>query len=380
MNLVDILEQLAEGLALMGDRLPKIIADPRAYPRETMVFALILSVALVTITLLVFALAGLARARAERVRLGVRRRPQPALRRALVWSGSLVVACGIAGVLPMWSVTSGTCAACHATHAAIASWRAGAHARVGCYGCHAPEGVFGAWQAGAQGVASLLSDAPRQPASDAQCIRCHGAIAEGVLEARGIRVRHREVIDAGGACLACHPGVGHEASAVATLAAPVSQSVVVRPVMSRCLHCHDGATAAAECGSCHVGGKPSDSVSTRIQMGVTPAPVTCEGCHSAKTERSCVACHGLVLPHPTSFLGEHAGVSYSDPSLCAKCHETARAIRQDACACHADANLHGTYSRWFPIHGVAASANGRGGCRCHSAAFCGFCHRTDPFL
>jgi len=76
-------------------------------------------------------------------------------------------------------------------------------------------------------------------------------------------------------------------------------------------------------------------------------------------------------------MGKHAGLSYKSPALCAKCHEQASA--RLACGCHQDANLHGTYSEWFPLHGPMAQNNGPGGCRCHKPSFCAFCHDRPVF-
>lgn len=376
---IGILERLGAGFALLGDRLPKILADPRAYPRETMVLALIVAVTLLIIALVVVTAMGVVRDSAERARLRVRRRPGLTRRRLFIGSALVLLVLALMALLPSWSATSPACGACHATRAGIAAWREDVHASVGCFGCHAQPGVFGAWQASAAGFASLISERPRPPVSDGTCIRCHAAITRGSLESNGIRVRHSDIIESGGTCLSCHAGVGHATGVDETRTVASRTVAIVRPVMSRCLHCHDGSVADAECVTCHINGKPSDSDETRVPMGVTAAPVTCKGCHSARTDRSCVECHGLVLPHPPAFAGQHAGVSYSDPALCAKCHETAKPTRQDACACHDVVNLHGTYSQWFPVHGSAAAANGRGGCRCHAVTFCGFCHESDPY-
>jgi hypothetical protein len=50
----------------------------------------------------------------------------------------------------------------------------------------------------------------------------------------------------------------------------------------------------------------------------------------------------------------------------------------DNCACHGEGETHGPYALWFEQHGLAAQTNWPGGCRCHDAAFCGFCHQTTP--
>jgi hypothetical protein len=96
-----------------------------------------------------------------------------------------------------------------------------------------------------------------------------------------------------------------------------------------------------------------------------------------ETEQRCIECHGLELPHPVDFMSRHAGLSFRDPGLCSRCHETAQTT--DACACHQAGEMHGEYSDWFPRHGPQAQTNWPGGCNCHDVGFCAQCHETSPF-
>lgn len=379
-GLTEVWERAARGLALMAERLPAILADPRAFPRETMIVALIAAVALVVTVLLAIVVYGWLADRVVRARLGVRRRRAATIGNVVLFAGTALLLLLIVASAPLIPGAGDACGACHAVGSAVDSWRAGSHASVSCYSCHARSGAAGAIEASVRGLGAVFGAGSRIPANDAECLGCHEAGISGVIESGGVRVRHADITDAGVSCFACHAGVGH-ASRVTSEPAKASQEepvVIVRSVMSRCLLCHDGEKAPARCETCHVGRKPSDSSSVDGPRGDTAAPPRCDACHSPAVQQGCVDCHGLVLPHPVEFMPQHAAQSFEAPSLCAKCHEGASAA--EGCACHdADTNLHGTYSRWFPLHGPAAASTGQGGCRCHQPSFCGFCHEEDPF-
>lgn len=149
--------------------------------------------------------------------------------------------------------------------------------------------------------------------------------------------------------------------------------------MSRCTPCHDGRTAPERCETCHVSGPLDESKTPKRATAISTAG--CTGCHEAKTAQRCIACHGLELPHPPTFMRSHAALSYANPALCAKCHETASA--ETGCRCHSiDINIHGTYEEWFPVHGSRARSSGPGGCMCHNDnefIVCAACHERFPW-
>ena len=210
------------------------------------------------------------------------------------------------------------------------------------------------------------AESSQVPVFQERCLRCHEDVAEGVT-AGEVRMRHSDVIEAGYACLECHENAGHTLMEREPL--PVTRSR-----MATCLGCHDGVTATSTCTSCHLE-RPSDTSAT-APGGTALAAITCRGCHSAETDRACIDCHGLELPHPVEFRGQHAGVSWRDPQLCVRCHDVARP--GNGCDCHDDVNVHGTYNEWFPRHGPAARTMWPGGCRCHAESFCLVCHEAMP--
>lgn len=373
MSAQEFFDRLARGYQGLSERVPRVLEDPRAYPRETMLLAVIAAVLLLFVVLLVIIAADVVRAGRSRRRLRVRRRPVAAVLTALSVAGVLGVVVLAIALAPGLRVVAPACGLCHEVETAVTSWRAGPHAVAPCYGCHAPAGMLGALEASTRGAGALVSEAQRPPATGERCLGCHDDLADGTKKTQDLFVRHKEIIEAGGECLSCHPGVGHDESG-----GDATDDVGPDPteLMSRCLLCHDDDTASAECATCHRTA-PLDQASDPAYPGTTPIRVTCKGCHQSAVEARCTACHGIEMPHPADFSRDHARRSAQEPELCASCH--AEAAGADACTCHLDVNLHGTYSEWFPVHGTAALANGQGGCACHSEASCARCHREDPW-
>ncbi len=373
--LADILIRLRNGIDIARDQLPRIVEDPRSYQQEAMLLALLVVLLLIFLVLAGFALWEAFLDGRERRRLGVRVRK---LRRWQIPATAVVVvffALMIASIVPMIPQVGSACGTCHAVTVAVDSWSTSAHRQVSCYGCHAAPGPLGAMAASVGGLVRLLNPVEREGrVYEDSCLSCHRDLREGVV-GTSVRMRHSDVLEASMSCIECHRRVGH--SATEEIAVPI----VNRNLMSLCLTCHNDVRASSECGTCHAG-RPFDVASAPSGNADTPTPVTCKGCHESATESNCISCHGLEMPHPRpEFHRAHAGMSYSQPALCARCHESARASREQACACHDwDSNLHGTYSEWFPRHGPSAMSTGAGGCNCHdTAGFCGMCHDSSPF-
>lgn len=379
MNLVDwqsideATRRIVSGARLLTAALPGVIADPRAYPREAMLLAAIAALVALLFVLFVMSVNDAVRDRATRRNVSVRRRTSStAWRSAAVASFGIVVVAGIA-TLPMLPSSGQACGACHSVREAVTAWQRDAHASTSCFGCHAEPGLSGALSASLRGAGSRITKTvpASVSVSNRSCLSCHDGLSDRVVGST-VRVRHRDIIEAGTGCQVCHPAVGHASLERAATS-------FTRSVMSRCLVCHDGAVASADCDTCHVGGPLDTADSPRSAS--TMARGTCTDCHSQATSAKCIACHGLELPHPVAFMKRHAAMSADDPNLCAKCHEAASAT--DTCACHfSDANQHGTYAQWFPIHGARARSTGPGGCLCHDDngfRKCAACHDSYPW-
>jgi len=369
-DLNGILDRIAFGIERLGERIPQVVDNPLGYPQEAFVLAAMTAVALIMLLLVALIVIEGIPARSAARALGYRRDPERLVTRSGIAVAVVAAVFVAVSLVPLVPPAGDLCASCHEVAPAVAAWQADAHRGVSCYGCHARGGVAGSMQAGAEGMARLIGagddSADGAPVYQGRCLSCHGEVREGITGGP-IAMRHSDVIEAGYACLQCHPQAGHDGLEQEPL--PVTRSR-----MSTCLACHDGVRASSECTTCH-DGRPSDT-SASAPGGSAEAGVTCKGCHSEETDRTCVDCHGLELPHPEGFMREHARLSSRDPALCARCHEIASAVA--GCSCHSETNVHGTYNEWFPVHGAAARSSWPGGCRCHADSFCLKCHDRIP--
>ncbi|MBU4556681.1 MAG: hypothetical protein KJ747_07405 [Actinobacteria bacterium] len=370
-SLRDLGDRLSAGLAGLRQQLPHVIADPRAYPRESMLLALIAVMLLLALVFLFFAVIDSIRefARRRSAKVSVRRKDRWA--RAVIVAAIVFVALVGLALSPLVPAVGRACGSCHEVSAAVVAWEGGNHAESSCYGCHAGGSFSGALYASVGGAARQLlgaAVAPQEGVASSACLRCHKDIVTATTSGK-TRMRHSDVIEAAMACVECHPRTGHEYRD--------DSAVPERSMMDRCLTCHDGDTASSECPTCHEEA-PLDITSGEVPMGATDIATTCRGCHSEVVTKRCIACHGLELPHPQEFMSQHAGASQDDPRICERCHYQADASL--GCGCHDDINIHGTYSEWFPRHGTQALADGRIGCNCHKLAFCATCHQSDPLV
>lgn len=365
-----LIDRIINGWSVAVRLFPRVLQDPRAYPRETMILAALVALAIVLAMLTGFVIADAAKAWAKARRLRVRRKGAAA-RRFAIFALVVVGLVALVAAAPTLVVVSERCTTCHAIAPEVESWKQGAHATVSCYGCHAQSGPLGAVASSLARVRYLggSEESAITPVqvSTRRCLGCHPGIRSGVV-GTSVRMRHSDVLDAGYTCILCHPRAGHETQK--------KPGRIAQSLMSTCLSCHDGKVASADCGICHASGRPLDVAET-TGTAVVRLATRCTGCHTQQSSQRCVACHGLELPHPAGFMSKHAGLSYRSPYLCAKCHE--QASPKIACACHQDVNLHGTYSEWFPLHGPMARSNGPGGCRCHKPTSCAFCHDRPVF-
>ncbi len=380
-NANSVLDRASAGLATLRDTLPLIIKNPRAYPRESMIMAVAAMLVLVLLMLVVFVIIGIVQDLMRHRQLGVRTRSGETFRRFGLLLGIVsLIAIMVTGATYVPQLDP-QCARCHGVSSAVASWSQGVHSGVSCPSCHAKSGLTGAADWALARVACSLGHPDTGAGVNlAGCAGCHAKDIQGVREFAGIRVRHSDVIAAGMLCTDCHVNEGHgRADARATASA--SGSNPAQAVMARCVVCHDGTRARSGCSVCHTHKPNDDPGAPGTVQAIIAAQTTCIGCHTTKVAASCVNCHGLQLPHPmATFYGQHARLSGTTPSLCAKCHVTARFAQP--CGCHfgkeGDNNPHGTFSDWYPKHGPAAVTAWPGNCKCHQDNFCLMCHSTLP--
>lgn len=358
-------EQVAQGASSAKTTLPIVVRDLRGHPKEAMLLAIMVALAILLVAMIGMLVFEAAHRSAELRRAGLHARKRRSSRWWLHTMLILAVIVVLAAMSPLHPrIAAEECSACHATDDAVSFWSKSAHSQVGCYGCHASPGLLGALESSALGASRLLSASVAKPDSidSRSCLRCHEDVLTRLVGS-DVRIRHADLTDVG--CVTCHEGIGHEG---------MFEGPAPARLMTRCLVCHDGKRAPAECKACHVT-PPNDTAKSPDKADVAMAQ-TCNGpCHSKRVTQGCIDCHGLEMPHPDSFMSTHARTSAANPRLCAKCHESANAVM--SCACHPDGQIHGSVSAWFAEHKTSARAVGPGGCACHNNggfSQCRTCH------
>lgn len=362
------------------------LADPASNPvAAVFMLAVIVLLLLILVMLAFLALALLTSSREEPVRpVPTERDPRQTRRRLTVQVVLAVVIFAVA--LYGWNYTGSNamCARCHYVERSIESHESGSHPQAQCKACHVEPGIDGSVLARLRGLENLVKviSGKGEPVGYASanvanrsCQTCHEDIAEGVTLARSVRMRHRESLEIGHACIDCHNTEGHG----------ISVRKPAYPKMSMCIGCHDGAQASAECDTCH-----SKDVGVAIRRlkrpfaQITTSREDCRGCHSIV---SCNECHGLELPHSKQFIeGFHARKAFLEPSVCIRCHD----VKAFCNVCHRfDVKTVGVKS-WTRTHAnvgpfVSWHANttavGLGSCLCHDEnrqRFCNYCHGPQP--
>lgn len=304
--------------------------------------------------------------------------------------GLLFLASALAvGVILMLAIgvstsSSAACVGCHETtpHSEVVD--AGGvdpHDSTACVRCHEGSGVVGmvTVETGDRLVHFFngLLDTPEKTeygtVVSSACYRCHESVETTITEdeVRGVRMSHREPLDAGAECEDCHTNGTGVVSKVASGMAP-------------CLRCHDGETAQTECATCHT---KDVSTATRSRTNVAamqgraliPTP-DCGACHVQETQ--CDPCHGgQRMPHSEIFMWwGHArqgaeDLWYNNGEGCSRCHT---AKRRPCTKCHASMPGH-PIRPWATVHGSGGS--GKACDTCHgrrayipSRDFCELCH------
>lgn len=360
------------------------LKDPTSNPRAALLilvgFALIVLLLVALVSLVVIIIRDI---RTPRQR--VARTPMdPVKRRRLVTVLLAVFALLLVVGVPLgWhqGTQNSTCARCHYTEKAFKSNARDTHAGVACASCHIAPGARGLVEAASRGIANTRvqlklaasSASPQAVVRDSACLKCHGEVMSRVVKARGVRMRHWDVVGQGFVCTDCHNTAGHGTKVKNPR----------YPEMSQCITCHDGKKAGSQCGKCHSNDIGVATRETHDTYFKTPVPVDgCRGCHSMKP---CIQCHGLELPHSDQFkAGFHALKAFQQPELCHKCHST----RTFCNRCHhfgltsndMPTSPHGDSVSFKTWHSHPAGP-GVGTCYCHDAnrqKFCDYCHTAQP--
>ena len=333
------------------------------------------------------------------------------------WPVRIVVIAILVGAAASSSAFLGepaTCASCHTESAYSKSLGQTAHARVSCMQCHGATGIVGpvdntltyaswGWAYYVQRVQPKSSTLSATVSSRA-CLQCHQGILTSTVTVNGIRVRHKEILDAGAQCTSCHGDVTHV----------IQNKVVVKPTMNGCLPCHDGRRAPATCSTCHASDIGLASVQAQHRStAVVAIADKWNSCYSCHDPSGCTRCHGVLMPHPPTWgptdasgtpvqpdpgtiqpgstynPGDHARAGFQNRELCWRCHHAPNqpfVPDPNSCSCH---GLQGTQyllggmhggAAWVKEHGLEATGQKAGAysecAQCHgpSTQFCTWCH------
>ena len=285
------------------------------------------------------------------------------------------------------------CNSCHAMKPWVSSWRVSSHGQVECYACHGtprpwygePLSIVERWsrisdyfkaQRAGRSTETTLGGAPMQPPiPDWKCEQCHDL--ETITSKKfNVTIKHTEHARKNESCVSCHRFVAH----------PDPYLTRNEALMAQCFECHGlqkGAKAAGRCGLCHPAGTELEPKSHQAKTWATKhgqaALVDRKQCSMCHLDTFCLACHGVVMPHPADWAkgkNVHAATAKHDTAVCRKCHSGSA----DLCTmCHHqgfDANK----GPWVKEHPKLASQKGPAFCfaGCHDALFCVKCHTQNP--
>lgn len=231
-------------------------------------------------------------------------------------------------VLPLLADHTKLCGSCHATRPAYQTAYGSEHAELGCLACHRSPGAGGAVSSDLRAGSNLYAWVFRLPPRDARvdndaCLKCHDFVLEGVQTTRKIRVKHREIIQAGARCADCHGETGHRL--------PRIKAAVQQGSMDKCFGCHSQSEALSRCRLCHRSAVDRKPTSRKAMGSVAhdrgwggarhgaPRSDICPICHD---RAYCKKCHEIELPHPRDIWpGEHGKVAKEEGTdRCAGCH------------------------------------------------------------
>jgi nitrate/TMAO reductase-like tetraheme cytochrome c subunit len=371
------LNKLLDYTAVLGDfrtifdHIGTIFQNPRNYSRELVILIAILF--LIFLLILLLAMLVLALKRQLRIRktygaVTVKITKKQFVRFSFFAFISLTA---LAAIFAASVSTPSMCGQCHVINKPYNQWRVSTHKSITCTGCHYEPGIYGYISGSFHGSENLIAFIFKAPSTlqstvlNKTCLNCHYDVKRKSLTGeRQILVKHKEIIQAGLSCVECHGSVAHKQKSEKTF------------VMNICIRCHNGDKASAKCTTCHqkdIAYKPHTTLDDWPK--VKNARIICAGCHTTKTDRSCITCHEVELPHPDEFRRTHAMQAEAKKDLCYKCHWKTMP-KKEMCACHKEGNVHGNPEKWYFKHRKTARINGIG-CNCHTPAYCGRCH-NDP--
>jgi hypothetical protein len=308
---------------------------------------------------------------------------------AVVAAATLVVLVSVSLTLAAGDIAflSRGCGSCHVIRPSVATWRRGAHSKVGCYKCHEKRASFPAriesrttrlrrdvWEI----VTGTAETSPTTDLAivDASCRQCHNPKRQPT-SGGAVTIDHVKHVKRNDSCLSCHRDSGHPG--------PASERGLER--MQLCFDCHSKKrkpTASRQCAECHpsdfeltpVSHKPAGKWAKQHGEVALADRAQCSMCHLGQL---CAECHGLVMPHPAGWKGSkqgHPSLSKKDGTICVKCH---KAEPEPCSTCH-HSKHDPRRGPWAKNHSFVVKSGGAAQCMdCHAAHYCAECH-TKPTL
>lgn len=361
---------MIERLTRLVGELQQVVQDPHADPQKTV---LVIGIGVVLVLILVAVALALATSPPKRQAP----RPQRRVVGGVLVTGLILLGTGVILGFDEAATSPAACVRCHETKPAVASWQDGLHAETDCLACHSRPGLTGVVAtrliALDNTIEHFLDDALTReptPVHNAKCLSCHD-VREGTLETGTLRVRHAEILEAGGRCTRCHPNVGHFREITEETDYPSSD-----PGMEVCLVCHDGRRAGNDCSRCHLSDiAVADDIPADYPRAQLEQKITCEGCHSLE---GCRDCHRLPMPHPEGFATAqgHARLAAFEgkDQICLRCHQPAQCLD-----CHTGVSLEdqswGHPAGWRTEHARGDPERCE---RCHGVEnYCNVCHQEE---
>lgn len=264
-----------------------------------------------------------------------------------------------------------------------------------------------------------------------QCTQCHGTNRK-ITPPPGLLIDHQKHADQGITCTTCHNRVAHvedfELKNKDPKTGKPNQPHTDFMTMTACFRCHSQATyakAPGTCTACHtkdfnlvpsfhkkpgffpkdhgklaleeqksvaeavaeekaasepskgasLGGPAIAAAAEAKPEGELPNVKTINTCFTCHAEKFCTDCHGVVMPHPTEFVKQHATFGKNSPKACERCHGSAATFCDQ---CHHGTQLKYSYNPsvpWKTQHPQAVSKTGAAACfACHQNTYCAKCH------
>lgn len=195
------------------------------------------------------------------------------------------------------------------------------------------------------------------------CFRCHsqGETPEGGLEAPG-------------ACSACHPP-GMELKPESHFEEGFfpeghAKLASIETSRARTAERAAGAEEQAAAAERQHGAEEEESIGPSL-----PKVQTINECYTCHSEKFCVDCHGIEMPHPEDFKETHGDAGKKDPKVCANCHGDINVFCDE---CHHGTSLGVPYNAgtdWRTKHPETVASVGASVCfECHNPTYCANCH------